>query len=214
MRPQIVVSIGQSGRHPFWFEFQKMTDPIDDPVKLPAYTHIPGVTPHPTGDPRGHSFGHLHANCPAPDWQTLPACELFQYGCRLFNAGYYWEAHEAWEGVWIAAGRKGLVADFVKGLIKLAAAGVKLREASPIGVQRHLTRAEELLMLTRRLLSEQDPDKAKNMVDVQVVLDPASHRETLVGQALELVQKLKRQLPAIPEPQAGRPLPLLGSLEP
>lgn len=63
----------------------------------------------------------------------------------LFNHGYYWEAHEAWEGLWIAAGRSGTTADFLKGLIKLAAAGVKHLEGNAAGVRRHKTRALELL---------------------------------------------------------------------
>jgi predicted metal-dependent hydrolase len=63
----------------------------------------------------------------------------------LFNFGYYWEAHEAWEGLWIAAGRTGPVADALKGLIKLAAAGVKAYEGRPAGVRRHARRALELL---------------------------------------------------------------------
>ena len=55
-------------------------------------------------------------------------------GIALFNAGYYWEAHEAWEGLWHAHGRDGPTADVLKGLIKLAAAGVKVREGRPHGV--------------------------------------------------------------------------------
>jgi hypothetical protein len=67
----------------------------------------------------------------------------------LFNHGYYWEAHEAWEGVWIAAGRAGVDANFLKGLIKLAAAGVKAREGRVAGVQRHSRRAAALFELVR-----------------------------------------------------------------
>ena len=37
------------------------------------------------------------------------------------------------------------MADFLKGLIKLAAAGVKLREGRPAGVKQHATRCVELL---------------------------------------------------------------------
>ena len=66
------------------------------------------------------------------------------WGFDLFNHGYYWEAHETWEAVWHACGRRGPSADLVKGLIKLAAAGVKAREGSSEGVRRHLLRAAEL----------------------------------------------------------------------
>ena len=51
-------------------------------------------------------------------------------GLLYYNAGYYWEAHEAWEAAWVIAGRQGPTADFYKGLIKLAAAGVKLYEGN------------------------------------------------------------------------------------
>ena len=105
---------------------------------LPPYTHIPGVTPHPISDPAGHSYaepkllaGLLEREQTelAPlTWVNLPLHPEFEWAARLFNAGYYWEAHEAWESLWHMAGRVGPLADFLKGLIKLAAAGVKLRE--------------------------------------------------------------------------------------
>ncbi|GGJ83036.1 DUF309 domain-containing protein [Deinococcus aquiradiocola] len=41
-------------------------------------------------------------------------------GAALFTAGEWWEAHEAWEGVWAAA--TGDERRFVQGLILLAAA--------------------------------------------------------------------------------------------
>ena len=69
---------------------------------------------------------------PMPD--DVAASPLFRRGVELFNAGYYWEAHEAWEALWHAAGRRGPTADLLKGLIKLAAAGVKVRERQEHGV--------------------------------------------------------------------------------
>jgi hypothetical protein len=65
----------------------------------------------------------------------------FLRGVALFDAGYYWEAHEAWEGLWHAAGRRGPTAEVLKGLIKLAAAGVKVREGQEHGVRTHARRA-------------------------------------------------------------------------
>ena len=41
-------------------------------------------------------------------------------GIGLFNAGHYWEAHEAWEGDWMPD-RKGPDSGFYKGLIQVAA---------------------------------------------------------------------------------------------
>jgi len=69
---------------------------------------------------------------------------------ELFNAGYYWEAHEAWEGLWHAYGRHGAAADVLKALIKLAAAGVKVREGQEHGVRTHAGRAADLFASTRK----------------------------------------------------------------
>jgi predicted metal-dependent hydrolase len=41
-------------------------------------------------------------------------------GIELFNAGRYWEAHEAWEEAWMPD-RKGPDGAFYKGLIQVAA---------------------------------------------------------------------------------------------
>jgi hypothetical protein len=68
----------------------------------------------------------------------------------LCNYGYYWEAHEAWEGFWHRCARKGEMADVFKGLIHLAAAGVKAREGNARGVKRHAARAKELFDDTHR----------------------------------------------------------------
>ena len=68
---------------------------------------------------------------------------------RLFDAGYYWEAHEVWETLWHAAGRRGPTADILRGLIKLAAAGVKVRERREAGVRTHARRASECFATAR-----------------------------------------------------------------
>jgi len=73
---------------------------------------------------------------------------MLAHGAVLFNHGFYWEAHESWEHLWIALGRDGDDANIVKGLIKLAACGVKCLEANPTGAGRHASRAAELLDVT------------------------------------------------------------------
>jgi len=73
----------------------------------------------------------------------------FLRGVALFNAGYYWEAHEVWEGLWHAYGRRGVLADVIKALIKLAAAGVKVREGQEHGVRTHAGRAAKLFASAR-----------------------------------------------------------------
>jgi predicted metal-dependent hydrolase len=77
-------------------------------------------------------------------------CRDYLYGVDLFNHGYYWEAHEVWEGLWHACGRGGTTGRFLKGLIRLAAAGVKAREMRTEGVRNHARRAAELFEQVER----------------------------------------------------------------
>src|SRR5689334_6221512 len=104
---------------------------------LPPYSYVPGLAPHPTTDPRGHSYGHHEPPPAALAESSYHDNANYRYGIDLFNHGFYWEAHEAWESLWHVAGRSGPTADFLKGLIKLAAAGVKLREGRAAGVRQH-----------------------------------------------------------------------------
>ena len=111
---------------------------------LPPYSYVPGLFPHPTSDPLGHSYGHHASPVAAPTDDAWSHCTPYLHGIDLFNFGYYWEAHEAWESVWHACGRRGPLADFLKALIHLAAAGVKLREGRGDGAAGHARRAEAL----------------------------------------------------------------------
>jgi hypothetical protein len=123
---------------------------------LPPYSYVPGFTPHPMSDPRGHMHGASHES-PAPlDPSAWRDSATYLYAIDLFNHGFYWEAHEAWESLWHAAGRQGPIAAWLKALIKLAAAGVKAREGNPSGVGRHAQRALELLAEVRATLPPHD----------------------------------------------------------
>lgn len=102
---------------------------------FPHYTYVPGRFPHPFRDPQGHSFG-LHPNTPLPlDPLHWLHCPRYLFGIDLFNHGYYWEAHETWEELWHLAGRGTTLGDFLQGLIKLAAAGVKVRQGIASGTR-------------------------------------------------------------------------------
>jgi uncharacterized protein len=124
---------------------------------LPPYSYVPGFTPHPVSDPRGHMHRQAAEAIEPLDPKQWRECGEYLYGVDLFNHGFYWEAHEAWESLWHAAGRKGPIAIWLKTLIKLAAAAVKLREGNSRGVERHARRALELL---RELEAATSPDQA------------------------------------------------------
>jgi hypothetical protein len=88
-------------------------------------------------DPTGHSY-HVEP-IPVAVAASLSS-DAFLWGLDLFNHGYYWEAHEAWEGLWQVADRDGPLRMLFKGLILLSAAGVKIRERKNAAAQRCQTR--------------------------------------------------------------------------
>ena len=115
---------------------------------LPEYAYFPGSgMPHPIRDPKGHSHGRKHAPGQGPkalNQDTWCNNRNYLLGIDFFNTGYYWEAHEEWERLWRVSGADTTVGRFLKGLIKLAAAGVKVRERSIHGVRRHAASAGEM----------------------------------------------------------------------
>jgi hypothetical protein len=129
------------------------------PRPLPPYSYVPGHEhPHPVTDPGGHQFDAPRPAVlafdqlgtePASRRQAIAALLAthpdWLHALDLFNGGFYWEAHEAWEHFWHQLGRTTAEARFVQGLIHLAAACVKIREGRPEGVKRHTKRAGELL---------------------------------------------------------------------
>jgi uncharacterized protein len=134
-------------------------------ITLPPYSYVPGHDlPHPVNNPAGHLYAardHAHeppiaaavlADLPTVLHSrrralaaTLADNSRWLHALDLYNAGFYWEAHEVWESFWNALGRTTSEAQFVQGLIHLAAAAVKIREGKPTGVARHSQRARELL---------------------------------------------------------------------
>ena len=92
-----------------------------------------------------------HSPRPAEGWYAAAdRAEWFDYGCDLFDAGCYFEAHEVWEQVWLAARkvRNDDDARFMQGLIRLAAAGVKRLAHMPQSQHNHLEAARRLLLTT------------------------------------------------------------------
>ena len=105
--------------------------------ELPPYAFVPGRDPHPTRDPQGHSYGDEGSpppHLPAANWyENAP----YLWGVDLYNHGYLWEAHEAWEGLWHVAKREdGLQAQLLQGLIQCSAACLKIPMGQPNGLAR------------------------------------------------------------------------------
>jgi len=112
---------------------------------LPRYTHVPGSgTPHPYRDPRGHSYNQRPMNPKPLQPERWAENRSYLLGLDFFNLGFYWEAHDEWDRLWRSTGADSLVGRFLKGLVKMAAAGIKVREESIHGVRRHAASAGEV----------------------------------------------------------------------
>jgi hypothetical protein len=111
--------------------------------EFPPYRHIPGSTPHPTRDPDGHSFGDTAGRLPDLNHADWRGCESFLYGIDLFNAGYWWEAHEVLEGLWHAAGIGTPAAHVLQAIIQCAAAHLKTATGRTTGARRLFEQAHK-----------------------------------------------------------------------
>lgn len=160
-------------------------------VDFPPYSFVPGFAPHPVSDPAGHMYGVKHVAPDSLQPENWRGSEVFLYGVDLFNYHYYWESHEVWESLWIAARRSGTTADFLKGLIKLAAAAVKAREGNSSGVVRHTKRAIELFdVVAASLEQEKNSYCGANLMQLK----------TLAGKFCSQSEDFKTPLPRLELP--------------
>ena len=100
---------------------------------LPPYRYVPGLNPHPVSDPAGHSHGHRPERVRVPAPEDWAACAPYLWAVDLHNFAYWWEAHEAWEGLWQETDKKGTQARFLQGLIQVSAGLLKAHLGSAAG---------------------------------------------------------------------------------
>ena len=144
---------------------------------FPPYRFIPGKAPHPTRDPDGHSYNKPLEKLEPFEVDQWQSCDEYLYGIDLFNYGYWWEAHEALEAVWVAAGRKTETGLFIQGLIQIAVA--------------HLKRFQGFNDVARRMATE-GLDKMKYIEGVYLGVDVTAFRHEV-----KLYSANNDQLPVI-----------------
>jgi hypothetical protein len=94
------------------------------------------VNCHPVRDSKGHSFGK-NDTPPAITHESWRESRAYLFGIDLYHNGYFWEAHESWEGLWRSAEEDSLEANFLQALILNSAAQLKAHMRNPIGVRTH-----------------------------------------------------------------------------
>lgn len=92
---------------------------------FPCYRFVPGNTPHPRRDPRGHSYGVAAVTPPAFSPDAWLDSEVYRYGIDLYNFAYRWECHDTFESLWHMTGTKTQQGNFFQALIQIAAANFK-----------------------------------------------------------------------------------------
>lgn len=96
---------------------------------LPPAPFLPGRMPRP--DATGELFAIARRAPALTEPHAWRDNEAYLTGHRLFRIGYFWEAHEVWEPVWMNARPNSAERHLIQGLIQLANAGLKLAMDRP-----------------------------------------------------------------------------------
>ena len=110
---------------------------------LPEHAYVPGQTPR-------HTEGRFAPICATARQHMSPTqlaqSEAFCTGLYYFRSGYFWEAHELFEPVWMALEEGSDDRRFLQALIQLANAQLKIKMQRPKAAKR-------LCMMVRDLLT-------------------------------------------------------------
>ncbi len=110
-------------------------------IRLPAHAHVPGSGSVPDLGPLERAKDFTPAVTRAAEWsENVP----YLYGHDLLRAGYYWEAHEVWEAVWLATPANGPERLLLQALIQNANARLKSAMQRENAAARLHTQVEEL----------------------------------------------------------------------
>ena len=99
----------------------------------PEQAYVPGQTPR---HPEGLFDAVRDTALPSATVEELAQCPAFRHGLMYQRAGFYWEAHEVLEPVWMACPEDSAARQMVQGLIQLANAHLKVRMMRPRAVVR------------------------------------------------------------------------------
>ncbi len=108
---------------------------------MPAYAFLPGINQHPNKNSLQRHIPELPDKgklINAGNWQNSPA---YLYAIDVFNHEYYWEVHEILEHLWIKNGKNSEAAIFLKGIIQLSVALLKVKLGNKYGAKRLLNKA-------------------------------------------------------------------------
>lgn len=112
------------------------------PIIWPDTAYVPGRTPRP---PDGLYDPIRDTAVPGMTPEELAQSAAMQHGYAYIEAGFYWEAHEVLEPVWMALPQGSAERDLVQGLIQTANGLLKLRMERPRAARRLHAIAQALM---------------------------------------------------------------------
>ncbi|MBT7224140.1 MAG: DUF309 domain-containing protein [Marinovum sp.] len=131
----------------------------------PTHAYVPGRTArHPDG-----AFDPIRETAKGGSTpEQLAQCAAFQLGLRYIHKGFFWEAHELLEPVWMLLPKPSRERAFVQGLIQLANGFLKLEMGRPKAAQRLLVISQDLLRQAERppAFADQSQEADNLLVDL------------------------------------------------
>jgi hypothetical protein len=104
----------------------------------PRYAYVPGSTQRHAED----LFDRFKPDASMPE-ELLSRCTAWHLGLQFFGEGFYWEAHEMWEAIWLRLGQTTPERAMVQSLIQLANTGLKVKIGRPKAQERLLGLARQ-----------------------------------------------------------------------
>ena len=111
-------------------------------LALPRVCHVPGTGSAPDWPPLEQAKQLVPVITQEAEWAGNGA---YVYGFALMRGGYFWEAHEVWEPVWLACPPNGRPRLLLRGLIQAANAHLKREMQRPRAVVRLAREAQQAL---------------------------------------------------------------------
>lgn len=102
-------------------------------------------------------LAEVKALCPkVTDPDNWRENRTYRYGWSLFKAGFYWEAHEVWEPVWLASRPNSLERGFLKAAIQMTNACLKQAMGNNNAARRLFDEVDELIRELKTGLGAED----------------------------------------------------------
>lgn len=107
----------------------------------PPYAYLPGHRARHADD----LFDAIKQGAEGSALSDMPKTDAWRFGLAFLKEGYFWEAHEVLEPLWMSCPPNSAERQLLQGIIQLANAGLKRAMGKPKAAERLLDHAERLV---------------------------------------------------------------------